>query len=65
MSDLMRDAIQALADALQAMVDNHVRMVNSGDCGNWDPEAENQIIQARAALAVAAPYVAKFKKETP
>lgn len=37
--------------ALEAMLDHYVSTVNSGDCGNWDPETEDVVKAARAALA--------------
>lgn len=39
--------------ALTALLDDHVQLVNCGDCGNWDPEAEPEVIAARAAIAKA------------
>lgn len=42
-----------LLEALEAMINNYVALANSGDCGNWDPEEEPQIIAARAAIAKA------------
>ncbi len=39
--------------ALNDMLDHYTRLVNSGDCGNWDCEDEPQVQQARAALALA------------
>lgn len=46
-------AAPQLAAALQTFVDEYVRMINSGDCGSWDPEEEPKVIAARAALAAA------------
>jgi hypothetical protein len=37
-------------EALQALLDHYLSLVNSGDAGNWDPEAEEVVIAARAAL---------------
>lgn len=36
--------------ALRGLLDHYVAAVNSGDCGNWDPETETQVIAARAAI---------------
>lgn len=44
---------QELAAALAALLDRYVDLVNCGDCGFWDPEAEDEVIAARAALAKA------------
>lgn len=39
--------------ALQCFVDRYVALVNCGDCGNWNPEHDVEVIRARAALAKA------------
>lgn len=52
------DAVQALENLL----DRYVGLVNSGDAGNWNPEKEQQVIDAREAInkAYAAnPHVVK------
>lgn len=38
--------------ALTKLLDRYVELVNCGDCGNWDPEEEPEVIAARAAIAV-------------
>lgn len=40
-----------VAQALSNMVEHYVMLVNSGDAGNWNPEAEPVVVHARAALA--------------
>ena len=40
-----------LFTALVAMVNRYTSLVNCGDCGNWDPETEEPVIAARAAMA--------------
>ena len=40
-----------LQSALQGMVDMYVELVNSGDCGNWNPEDVAEVLAARNALA--------------
>lgn len=47
-----------LAEALEKLVAAHVELVNSGDCGFWNPETVPEVIAARAALS-------KAKGETP
>ena len=42
-----------LVKALEDLLDNHCQLVNCGDCGNWDPEEEDEVIAARKALASA------------
>jgi hypothetical protein len=42
----------ALRGALEALLGTHVSLINSGDAGNWDVEAEKEVIAARAALAM-------------
>ena len=39
-----------LLEALQALLKNHVTLVESGDCGFWDAEKEDEVIKARSAL---------------
>ncbi len=39
-----------LVEALDIMTERYASLANSGDCGNWDPEEEEEVIQARAAL---------------
>ena len=41
----------ALLDALEAMTEQYVSLVNCGDCGNWDPELDAAVKQARALIA--------------
>ena len=36
--------------ALDDLLSNHVSLVCSGDCGNWDVETEASVISARAAI---------------
>lgn len=44
-----------LREALSALLDRYTGLVNCGDCGNWDPETEPVVIDARAALAQPVP----------
>lgn len=46
-------AAPMLFDSLRLMLDRYVATVNSGDCGNWNPEEEQCVIFARAAIAKA------------
>ncbi len=41
----------AMMRALEGMLDRYTALVNCGDCGNWNPEEEDEVIAARAALA--------------
>ncbi len=43
-------AAPELYEALEVFVNDYVSMVNSGDCGNWNPEEELKVTLARAAL---------------
>ena len=49
--DAMMEQRDKLADALAAFVEMYTAMVNSGDCGNWDPDGDPEVIAARAVLA--------------
>lgn len=46
-------AAPELLDALAGLLTHYVRLVDSGDAGNWDAEDEAEVIAARAALASA------------
>jgi hypothetical protein len=46
-------AAPEILNALVSLVNRHVRLVSSGDCGSWDVEKEYEIIEARAAIAKA------------
>lgn len=41
---------EALIKALEGLLANHVQLVSSGDCGNWNVEEEAEVIAARALL---------------
>jgi hypothetical protein len=50
------DLIAAAPDlyvALDVIVNHYTRLASSGNCGNWDPATEPQVIAAEAALAKA------------
>jgi hypothetical protein len=42
-----------LYGALAYFVDRYVAMINSGDCGSWNPENDDEVVMARGALAKA------------
>lgn len=44
------EEVERLREALETFVSEYVEMVNSGDCGFWDPEKEDKVIAARKAL---------------
>ena len=46
-------AAPELLAALRLFVDRYTQLVNSGDCGNWNPETDEEVITARAAIAKA------------
>ena len=39
-----------MKEALEALLKHYIAIADSGDCGSWDPEKEDVVIQARAAL---------------
>lgn len=39
-----------LREAAEALLNRYVELVNSGDCGFWDPEKEEEVKSLRAAL---------------
>jgi len=52
---LREDAIttSTLYNSLDWLLKHYIQMVNSGDCGFWDPEKEDVVIAARVALIMA------------
>lgn len=42
--------IDELREALKGLLDEHVKLVSSGDCGNWDVETEYPVKCARTTL---------------
>jgi hypothetical protein len=47
----MAKAPKYLVDALEKLLARYTELVNCGDCGFWDPEQEDEVIEARKALA--------------
>lgn len=45
---------QQIERAARDLLKRYVDLVNCGDCGNWDPETEPEIIEMRSALALPA-----------
>ena len=41
-----------LRKALNDMVEMYIGMVNSGDCGNWNPEEDEEVVAARKVLTL-------------
>ncbi len=48
--DALKAEVERLRDALVAILDRYVGLANSGDAGFWNPEDEEEVIAARAAL---------------
>lgn len=48
--DTAEKQVVVLREALQEFVDKYVAMINSGDCGNWNPEEEPVVVNARKAI---------------
>jgi hypothetical protein len=49
----IRKAAPQLLDALEEITEMYCAMINSGDCGNWNPETDKEVIKSRAAIAAA------------
>lgn len=43
-------ASKKLYEALEAMTEHYVDLAGCGDCGHWNPEEEEQVINSRATL---------------
>lgn len=39
-----------LLKALELLLERYVELVACGDCGNWNPETDNEVIAARKAI---------------
>lgn len=48
---MRRKVVDPLEEAAEALLDKYVATINSGDCGNWDPETEEEVINLRKALS--------------
>lgn len=46
-------AAPEMFEALSGLLDRYLSLANSGDAGFWNPEKEDEVIAARAALAKA------------
>jgi hypothetical protein len=44
--------IARLREALEFFLERHIALVESGDCGFWNPETDPEVIKARAALGL-------------
>lgn len=40
----------AIRNALQGLLAHYIALIKSGDCGNWNPHTEQQVIDAEEAL---------------
>ena len=47
---IAKERERVLREALENLLYRYVELIKSGDCGNWNPEEELQVIKARAAL---------------
>lgn len=49
----LTDASAELLEAVHGLLARYLRLVESGDCGNWFADDEAEVIAARAAIAKA------------
>ena len=47
----MAQTIRDVTDCLSDMTEHYAELVRCGDCGNWDPEEESEVIAARKMIA--------------
>jgi hypothetical protein len=50
--DSERQLVRHLTGALEVLLNRYVGIVSSGDCGNWNPEEEYEVVVARGVLAL-------------
>lgn len=48
----LMEVVEQQHRALQGVLLQYTMLVNSGDCGNWNPEDDQDVIAARAALSL-------------
>lgn len=41
---------EEMLEALRGLLNHYVQLVNCGDCGYWNPEVEDEVVAARAAI---------------
>ena len=51
--DALTNHTAAMKEALEGLLNRYVGLVNSGDAGFWNPEEEDEVKAARAALSSA------------
>lgn len=56
MATILRD----MSDCLEDMTNHYAELANSGDCGNWNPEKESEVIAARRMIAEVREGLATF-----
>lgn len=49
--DMVLERFNKSQEALKALKDHYVELIDSGDCGNWEPREEIVIVKANEALS--------------
>jgi hypothetical protein len=44
---------KVLVDSSKALINRYTSLVNCGDCGNWDPEDDDEVIAMRESIELA------------
>lgn len=47
----MAEGLRDVTDCLSDMTEHYVALAGCGDCGNWNPEEESEVIAARKMIA--------------
>lgn len=47
----MASSLRDMSDCLEDMTNHYAALVNCGDCGNWNPETESEVIAARKMIS--------------
>lgn len=50
LAHLAQARVAALEEALGGLLEHYLRLANSGDCGNFDPETDPEVIAVRETL---------------
>lgn len=49
-TDRIAESVAELRDAAEALLLRYTKLIESGDCGNWDPWDEDEVIHLASVL---------------
>lgn len=48
--ECLKNTIKIKDEAHKQLLERYLELVNCGDCGNWNPEKEQEVIESRRVL---------------